>query len=243
MKRAFIAVAALLVLLAAAPVAAANPARGHKPAAPKAKAFTVKGVVKQATTGSITLTVWNGSRGLREQRGHDITVQVGAETTITRFAADGPLAVNTSDIRPGEHIRVWGHIDRGEAASPSLYKAKRVALRATWPFSLKGTVAAVNGTAGTLSVTVLSGDAAVKSFIGATAPLLLNVAPDAVIVRRVDDTRTVIPLTGIVVGDAVCVGGRANLLDPDGKIYTALRISVMGAAPVAPLAAGERTID
>jgi hypothetical protein len=99
-------------------------------------------------------------------------------------------------------------------------------------FELVGTVRAVDGAAGQMTVKVKSGSKPVKSFRGRDLQLLVD--PGARVRIVTDEGCTTATLADVPVDARVRVSGRVDGADPAGLVYVALDVKARAAAEPTP---------
>ena len=219
------AVAVAALVLALAPVAAAKPGGGHKPA--PAKAFTVQGKVTaiDSTAGTLAARVWSGSKGIARYRGKEMVLTPTASVKVTRLANGKLTTITLADVKVGDRIRAWGWIDRSDP-NTVVYHVRRLLVRSTWPLTVQGAVSATDTTANTLTVKVNRASFGVKEFIG--SELSLKLTAKAVVAKVAGGDIAKITLADLKVGDKVLVLGKVDNTDPSNAVYFARFVLVKG---------------
>lgn len=231
MKKLVIMVAAVLALVVAvAPVALAGPGKakpgqgqgdkvGLKQRA--SKKFTANGVVRSvaAEDGTFTMKVWSGGK-MRSERGKLVTIKTADSTKIFRVVAGRRSAVQLADMRAGERVWVQGTFVKNDDGRD--YTAKRVKLKATWPFMAKGVVTAVGD--GTITVEVTRSMVAMRAWLG--EEIVLQVGDATRLLKRVDGVTGPITLADVAIDDAVTVNGLVDNTQPTDKELIARRVLV-----------------
>lgn len=232
MKRLSIVLAVLALALAAAPVALAGNANGPQHGNKAGwKIFTANGKVTAVddVAGTLTMKVWSGSKLLRRQRGKEIVVKVTESTLIHRVVVKRLVKVSSlAEVKPGERIWVRGKITVVD--SSRVYTATRVRLKATWPFSARGTITALDADADpdpavvTLTVKLTRSMAALRALVGQEVVFTTRAA--TAFRKWVDGERTVITFSDLQVGDNVYLGGWVDNREPTDRQYILKRVTV-----------------
>jgi hypothetical protein len=225
MKRSFAVAVMAAVVLVAAPVALVGAGESAKAKKHGWKVFTARGVVTtvDAENDTFTMEVKNGKR-MRSQRGQEIIVQVNDATKIYRVLAGERTAVELADMKVGE--RVWTKGTFVKSDGSSIYTAKRVKLKASWPFMVKGAVTAVDCGANGVTVQVTRSMRAMRAYVGDEVTLQTT---DATKFRKcVDGVTTTITCAEIAVEDVVVVNGSVDNTEPTDRIFVVRRLLVKG---------------
>lgn len=238
MKRAFVIMAAImaLVVVAAAPLALAAPGKS-KPAKPnqgqgntngakkRYRPFTANGLVVEVGSGSFTMKVWSGGK-MRRERGKAVVIKVTDKTRIWRVDVGKRTTVELGDMQAKERVWVAGTFVTTDDGRE--YTARRVKLKASWPFMVKGTVEAdgVDVSAGTIKLKVTRSMVAMRPYVGNV--LTFQTSDTTRLLKRADGVTSVVALGDIQPGDTVVVNGRVDNSAPDAKVFNAKRVLVKG---------------
>lgn len=235
MKRMLVILAAALVLvMTAAPVAFAGPGKAKPGQGDKAgwkhrvkkKVFTANGVITAVDAGNSTFSmkVWSGGK-MRGQRGKVVEIKVTDTTRIFRVVIGKRSAVALDDVLVGERAWVKGTFTK-DADGAREYTAKRVRLKATWPFMVKGTVAALDPDGKTITVTVTRAMRAMRGYVG--DEVVFQTLATTRYLKKVDRVVTTITFDDVRVDDTVVVNGRVDNTQPKDKQFIAKRVLVKG---------------
>ncbi len=201
--------------------------------------FTCVGKIQavDTTAGAVTVRVRLASRGAADYLGDDLTIVAARGAHVFKAVGAGLRPITLSDLVVGEKLRVEGTIDYSSGSA--VFAGKRLVMRRLpldeiKRFACRGTVAAVDAAAGTLTATMVRVTRALSPFYHAAREFV--VAPNVRLWVMKDGWPVRATLNDVVAGDRVYAQGGADRSTPSAPVFTIRWMVVRhaAAAPVAP---------
>ena len=170
----------------------------------------------------LVVTVGARSLGLPRFLHKQITIDVPSSAAIFCLQRGAVSTTTFDQITAGDRVWIAGSADRSDPSSP-VFTARRVLVhhpvpvdQLTW-YACRGSVDAVDGDAGTVSVAVAHATRALRSEIG--TDVTLTVCDSSVIRTLSDGVVTMVTPADLTVGESIVVAGPIDRSDPTDPIY------------------------
>jgi len=228
MKKALIALAVVLVVLACSGPAFASSgvvAENSIPWWTPAHSFTAVGNAQavDTTNNRLVVRVTLASAGVATYLGNDLTVRIVPKTQILRHRGRLYRTIALDKVRLGDHVRVTGSIDISVPAQPVFTAGRVIATHVVQPdqikwFAFRGPLKSIDATDSTLVARPLRVTRGLWDVIGTKTPFV--VAPNARIFTWTGGKPVVLTLAELVPGERVLAQGAIDRSVPTAPVFT-----------------------